>query len=122
MQPTRYSQRNSLERIEWKLDHLHEMIHGLKEGQQAMATNFAAEIENLTTQVTEMDTVAKGSAALLRKISQMMRDNAADPAAIRALADKLNSTEEELAAAVAENTPAAEEPPVEPAPEEPPVE
>lgn len=110
----RYSARNALERIQKIIDHMHEMFHAFAEGQ----THMSKELDRLTTEVAEMKTVNTSAVNLLRRLATMIRENANNPAALTALADDLNASESDLAAAVAENTPAEEEPTEEPTPDE----
>lgn len=67
---------------------------------------MSAELDRLTSEVGEMKTAQQSAIALLRKLAQLIRDSAGDPAALKALADDLDSQGTELAAAVVENTPA----------------
>lgn len=85
-----------LARIEHKL----QIAHDTQE--QAMA-----DFTNVRREVSETRDVMQSAAALIRNISQQLRDVATDPAAIQDLADQLDSSQQDLAAAIAENTPAA---------------
>lgn len=72
---------------------------------------MANELDRLTTEVSETETVVDSAIALITGIAQQLRDAVAqnNPAAITALADKLDAKQAELAAAVTANTPAAED-------------
>ena len=82
---------------------------------QLQGSLMANELERLTTEVSETNTAIDSAILLLEKLSQLIRDNAGDPAALAKLADDLDAKGQALAAAVVANTP-AEEPPVEPPP------
>ena len=66
---------------------------------------MSAELDRLTTEVSETKTVVDSAIALLGQLAQLIRDAASDPAAINALADELDAKSNELAEAVAANTP-----------------
>lgn len=72
-----------------------------------------AALDDLRREVEETNTVVDSSIALLEKLSQLIRDNAGDPAALKKLADDLDAQQTKLAAAVAANTP------TEPTPDQP---
>jgi hypothetical protein len=68
---------------------------------------MSAELDNLTTEVTETGTVVDSAIALIAGLAQQIRDLADDPAALAALATELDAKTNALAAAVSENTPSA---------------
>lgn len=70
---------------------------------------MSADLTRISAEVSEISTVTDSAIALLNDLSQRIRDNATDPAALNALADALDSKGNALAAAVAANTPAAAE-------------
>lgn len=70
---------------------------------------MSTDLTRITTEVSEMSTVVDSAVALLGDLSQRIRENATDPAALNALADTLDNKANALAAAVAANTPAAGE-------------
>lgn len=67
---------------------------------------MSAQLDRLAAEVTETKTVAQSAIALLNGLAQQIRDLKEDPAALEALADELDSTQADLAAAVTANTPA----------------
>lgn len=69
---------------------------------------MANEIARLTSEVEETKTVVGSTVVLLGKLSDLIRDNVGNPAALTKLADDLDAQQEALSAAVAANTPAAE--------------
>ena len=79
--------------------------HIIKEIQMA-AGNVQQEMQNLTDKVTDIESVDQSAATLLAGLSQMLRDNANNPQQVRALADRLDQSKQQLAQAVAANTPA----------------
>jgi len=68
---------------------------------------MSAELDRLTTEVSEATTVQQSAITLLNSLAQQIRDNANDPAKLNALADELDGSSNALAAAVEANTPAA---------------
>lgn len=86
-----------------KLDHVHELLHHLTE----RIITLSAETDRLTASVAALTTVEQSAVTLLGQLSQLIRDNAQDPAALNALADSIDDDKNDLAAAVSANTPAA---------------
>jgi hypothetical protein len=76
---------------------------------------MADELARLIQEVAETKTVMQASAVLIKKLAQQIRDNAGNPAALKALADDLDAQQAELGSAITENTPAEEPPAEEPA-------
>ncbi len=72
-----------------------------------MEIKLSAEIDRLTASVTNLTTVDDSLVALVTNLAQTIRDNATDPAALNALADKLDAESTKVADAVTANTPAA---------------
>lgn len=68
-------------------------------------------LEAIDREVTEAETVIDSAKALITGMAAEIRANAGNPAALKALADKLDAKVNELASAVQENTPASPEPP-----------
>lgn len=66
-----------------------------------------ADLSRLQAEVEENSDVVASAATLLGQLSQLIRDNATDEAALLALADDLDTNNAALAAAVATNTPDA---------------
>jgi len=80
--------------------------------------DIQAAVDTLTANVTKITDAKVAGVQLLEKLSQLLRDNAGDPAMVRAIADaisnksgQISSTADELMAAVVANTPAEEPPP-----------
>lgn len=69
------------------------------------------ELERLATEVAEMKTAQQSAVTLLSNLSELIRQHADDPAALRDLADQIDSSTNELSAAVTANTPAEPTPP-----------
>lgn len=67
---------------------------------------MAADLTRLTAAVERDSTVNQSAITLLNSLSQLIRDNATDPAALTALADQLDAQQQALADAVVANTPA----------------
>ena len=68
-------------------------------------------LDRVTSEVEELTSVVQSAELLLADLSQRLRDNAGNQAAIEELADKLDEQGSKLAAAVAANTPASGEVP-----------
>lgn len=114
--------------MELRVDHYHhfpasaELLGLLKEilGElksiKKEQNHMSAEIDRLTASVASLTTAEQSSNALLAQLSQLIRDNANDPAALNALADSIDADTAEITAAVVANTPAAPAPAPEPAP------
>jgi len=64
------------------------------------------DLNRLTAAVERDNTVNQSAITLLNNLSQLIRDNATDPAALNALADQLDAQQQALADAVTANTPA----------------
>lgn len=100
-----------------RLDALHADIrairHGLRhvlEGEQIIMQDLT----ELNDAVTEESSVIDSAIVLIDGIAAQLQDalnNGADPAAIQAVVDSINGKKDELAAAVAANTPAEPTPP-----------
>lgn len=72
---------------------------------------MSAELDTLTTEVSETGTVVESAIVLLKGLKAKLDAAGTDPVKLKELSDSLNSQQEKLAAAIAENTPA--EPPTE---------
>ena len=71
-------------------------------------------MDELRKAVARDNEVNTSAVTLLKGLSERLKANADNPAAIRALAKELDVNQDRLAAAVVENTPAEEKPPTEP--------
>jgi hypothetical protein len=103
--------------------HIHVHYHGKPEDIELLQNVFTLtksihtklnemtpELQRLTDEVSEMKSVTQSAATLLGSLSQLIRDNANNPAALNALADDIDSSNKQLADAITANTPATEEP------------
>lgn len=72
---------------------------------------MSGELDTLTQKVEDSVTVQESAIELLNQLAQLLRDGANDPAAILALADRLEAERQKVADAIVANTPAAEPPP-----------
>jgi hypothetical protein len=68
---------------------------------------MSKELDDLTVQVTSIESAEQSAITLLEELSTMIADAANDPKAIAAIAAQLKNDAENLAAAVVANTPAA---------------
>lgn len=68
---------------------------------------MALDLSALQAEIERDETVNGSAIALLSSLAAELEASKNDPAAIQALADKLKSNQDSLAAAVAANTPAA---------------
>jgi hypothetical protein len=68
------------------------------------------DLENLKTEVAENKDVVASAVTLLRGLKQRLDDAGTDEVKLKELSDSLSETTDGLAAAVAENTPAASTP------------
>lgn len=74
------------------------------EGKQ---NTMSAELDTLTTEVSETNTVVDSAIVLLKGLKERLDAAGTDPIKLKELSDSLNSQQEKLATAIAENTPAA---------------
>lgn len=107
----RFSSSDAFTEVNMKLDHLHHMIHQVKEGMLVMSAAMDRLIQEAQEQTSAIDAVL----GVLERIAGEIRGNAEDPVAINKIADELDASQQKIAAAIAANTP-AEEPPVDPNP------
>lgn len=84
-------------------------------------SDMTTALEDLQREVEEATAVSQSAVTLIGGLAQQIRDLKDDPAKLEELANKLDASSNALAAAVAANTVAEDEPdePDEPAPEEP---
>lgn len=68
-------------------------------------------VDHLTASIAQLTTIDDSMFTLVKGISDQLRQNANDAAAVSALADQLDSEVSRIASAVTENTPASPEPP-----------
>lgn len=72
-------------------------------------------VNRLQADITNLTSISQSAVALITGMAQTIRDNATDPVALSALADQLEASSNDLAAAVTANTPAAAATPPAPA-------
>lgn len=78
----------------------------------AQGENMAGEMERLQAEVSESASVIDSAIALIRGIKAALDAAGTDRVALNTLSDSLDAKEQELSAAILENTPAADvEPP-----------
>lgn len=92
------------------LDNQHKIIHLLREI-KGLLMGLQDELNALTVQVQNNTDVEGSAITLIQGIAAKLNELSADPAAVKALAAKLKSSADALAAAVVANTPAEEPPP-----------
>jgi peptidoglycan hydrolase CwlO-like protein len=89
-----------------------EVIKAIAEQTGLIKTKFkvmANELETLTAEVAETNTVVDSAITLLKGLKAALDAAGTDPAALAALSASLDNKQSELAAAISENTPAAED-------------
>lgn len=90
---------------------LAQVLNILRDGLKEIS-KMAGELERLTAEVAENTEVIASAVTLIEGLAEEIRNNAANPAKLNELADKLDAQSNALAAAVTANTPTP--PPVEP--------
>lgn len=85
-----------------KLDRIMKMLERIQKKEETMS----AQLDALTVQVQENTDVEASAVVLLQGLAAQIADLKADPVALQALADSLNVSADNLAAAVVANTPA----------------
>lgn len=68
---------------------------------------MSAELDNLTTEVTNATTVEQSAITLIQGLKASLDAAGTDPVKLKALSDSLAASDANLAAAIAANTPAA---------------
>jgi hypothetical protein len=89
--------------LEAKLDKVLVAVNAVLKLEVAMS----AELDNLTDEVTRNAEVDQSAITLIKGIAQMLIEAKDDPVKIAALSASLKASADDLAAAVAANTPAA---------------
>jgi predicted RNA-binding Zn ribbon-like protein len=80
----------------------------------AQGAHMAGELNRVKSEVEETKTVIGSAITLLESLSALIREHANSPAELTKIADDLDAQQSALAAAVAANTPAANDPAPEP--------
>lgn len=101
--PTLVDVMASLSRIELRLNQHGSLLAALVTGDQIMSSQLDA----LTSQVAQVETVEQSAVTLIKGLADQLKAISNDPVAILALADRLHTSSDALAAAVTANTPAA---------------
>lgn len=70
-------------------------------------SNMSVKFDTLRTEVSETKTVMGSAKTLIEGLSQRIKDADGDPVELKAITDDLDGSTNDLAAAVAANTPAA---------------
>jgi cell division septum initiation protein DivIVA len=70
-------------------------------------TQMSAELDRVEAQVKNNTDAEQSAILLLGQLSDLIRQNATDPARLNKMADDLDASKQKLAAAVVANTPAA---------------
>lgn len=107
--------------IERSIESLVVVLETIVNLETKMSAEFEAAIADLASKVEQTTTVVGSAVTLIQDLAAMIAEQANDPAQVQALAAALGQTADQLAAAVAANTPsepAPAEPPAEPAPGE----
>jgi peptidoglycan hydrolase CwlO-like protein len=91
-------------RMQASIDYLITQVALLGRDSYAMSE----QLDNLTAKVEKCNTVMDSAATLLGTLSSEIRSLKDDPAALEALANRLDVETEDLAAAILANTPAEE--------------
>jgi hypothetical protein len=78
------------------------ILRKILRGEQAIMASVA----DLQAKVANATTIEESAVTLIQGLSQQLRDNATDPAAIQAMADQLDSATADLSSAISANTPA----------------
>jgi hypothetical protein len=92
-----------LEKISDRLD----VIFAITRNTHRKVTNIMADLTALTAAVARFEDVEASAITLIKGLKTALDAAGTDPVALKALSDKLGTDAEALAAAVAENTPAA---------------
>lgn len=72
----------------------------------AMEERIMKELDDLTTEVEETNTVIDSAITLIKGLSQLIKDAGTDPVKLKQLTDQLDAKNKALAQTVVENTPA----------------
>ena len=86
--------------------HLEDQINRILDAIHQLGIKMANELADLTTQVTETNTVIGSAVVLIQGLKAALDAAGTNPVALKALSDSLNTSETALAAAVVANTPA----------------
>ena len=87
--------------------HIENQLNRILDAIVKLETKLADEMEYLTTQVTQTNTVIDSAIVLIQGIKAALDAAGSNPAALKALRDSLDTSEQALAAAIVANTPAA---------------
>ena len=86
--------------------HFEDQLNRILDAINQLGIKMANELADLTTQVTETNTVIGSAVVLIQGLKAALDAAGTNPVALKALSDSLNTSETALAAAVVANTPA----------------
>ena len=86
--------------------HFEDQLNRILDAVNQLGIKMANELADLTTQVTETNTVIGSAVVLIQGLKAALDAAGTNPVALKALSDSLNTSEQALAAAVVANTPA----------------
>ena len=87
--------------------HVRDQLNRILNAITKLETKLANEMEDLTTQVTQTNTVIDSAIVLIQGIKAQLDAAGNNPVLLKALRDSLDTSEQALAAAIVANTPAA---------------
>ena len=85
--------------------HFEDQLNRILDLINQLGIKMANELADLTTQVTETNTVIDSAVVLIQGLKAKLDAAGTNPVALKALSDSLNTSEQALAAAVVANTP-----------------
>ena len=87
--------------------HVRDQLNRILNAIHHLEKKLSTELQDLTTQVAETKTVIDSAIVLIQGIKAALDAAGSNPAALKALRDSLDTSEQALAAAIVANTPAA---------------
>ena len=87
--------------------HVRDQLNRILNALTKLEIKLATALEDLTEQVAETKTVIDSAIVLIQGIKAALDEAGNNPAALKALRDSLDTSEQALAAAIVANTPAA---------------
>ena len=88
------------------IPHLEDQLNRILDAIHQLGIKMANELDDLTTQVQETNTVIGSAVVLIQGLKAALDAAGTNPVALKALSDSLNTSEQALASAVLANTPA----------------
>ena len=86
--------------------HLEDQLNRILDAINQIGMKMANELADLTSQVAQTNSVIDSAIVLIQGIKAALDAAGSNPAALKALSDSLDTSEQALAAAVVANTPA----------------